>query len=141
MDTDDHIRILFIEADKESAGIYGRRLTEKGYEVKVAHSLEQAQKQLHRVSIQVIVLDIAMEQKQGCRFLQNVREQEETKMIPVIILTHEGDRELIECARLCGSEAYFLKGQMSPNEIIKKIIAICKDRSKTIHTDKQHHVV
>ena len=141
MNTDDHIRILFVEADKESAGIYERRLSEKGYEVKVAYSLEQAQKHLDRLSLQLLVLDIAMEQKEGCRFLKGVREKKETKTLPVIILTHEGDRELIECARLCGSEAYFLKGQMSPSEIIKKIIAICKDRSKIIHADEHHHMV
>lgn len=124
METEEQKQILFIEEDKELAAIYKKRLEQKGCEVKIVLSLPEAKKYLERSLADLVMFEPEISKEQGCFFLQWMRDQDKTKNVPIVLLTHDGSKSRVEQARVCAVEAYFIKTQTRPAEVVKKILHI-----------------
>lgn len=72
----------------------------------------------------IILLDIILPGVSGFDFLAKIKENQATKMIPVLILSNLGDKSDIEKGRGLGAVDYLVKSNTLPKEIIKKIEAI-----------------
>jgi len=70
-----------------------------GADVHTAHTLEEARTVLSETPhIDVLLLDIRLPDGSGLEFLDELREQEPTKDMPVIILTGAGENQLMSGA-------------------------------------------
>ncbi len=67
--------------------ITGRMLTREGYEFVTAKDGVDALQQLQDVRPDVILLDVEMPRMDGFEFARNVRLDESTKSIPIIMIT------------------------------------------------------
>jgi len=74
----------------------------------------------------LILLDIIMPKKDGFAVLKALREDPETKTIPVIIFSVLGEKSDVDKGIALGANDYALKGMTTPREIMSKIRTLIK---------------
>jgi len=94
-------------------------LTEQGYRVIVARNGKEALEQIGRVAPDAMILDLMMPEVDGFQVLKAIRDREETKRLPVLILTakHVTKEEL---SFLTGNHIHQLirKGDVGRNDLL-----------------------
>lgn len=76
-----------------------------------------------------IILDLIIPEINGFKVLQKIKENEKTQNAKVFVFTNLSDEKDKKLAKKFGADGYFIKAEISINEIIKKI-------NKTLKTDK-----
>jgi len=120
-------RILIIEDEKVLRETLEDYLREDGFDVKIAMDGEIGMNLIKEEEFDLIVLDIILPKKDGFKILEEVKEDEKRKNIPVIILTNLESVEDIQKAFERGVTNYLVKSDHSlieGSEKIKKILKI-----------------
>ncbi len=126
--------VLIVEADPYLAGIYGRRLEMEKYQVRVAETLVDARKRIKRALPDALLVDPGTEGEQGFAFVRELRAEEETRSLPVILMTKLGDRASVAKGMEAGADAYLIKGHFVPMEAARKVRRLIEERkSDRIH--------
>lgn len=115
-------KILLIEDDRDLADLYEEVLSEN-YEIKVAFD-GKAGLEMAKNSPDLILLDILLPEVNGFELLKNLKTSQETKKIPVVVLTNLGSKNVDDdkkLALLLGAEDYWVKAYHKPDEIVNKI--------------------
>jgi DNA-binding response OmpR family regulator len=120
--------ILIIEADAYLAGIYARKLELESCAVRVADNLEDARKKINAKCPDAVVIDVAIENKTGFDFVEEIKKKHGLQNTPVIVITQLGDRTSIEIALQKGADDYLIKGHFVPQEAAKKIKRIAYEK-------------
>lgn len=116
--------ILIVEDDTTLALMYRDRLEMAGFDVAVATNGETGiAKAIERLP-DLILLDLMLPQKGGMNVLQVLKTQPITKNIPVIVLTALPDEKYREQSLKDGAVAHFIKSQIKPLEILRKVQTI-----------------
>lgn len=82
-----HLPILAIEDHAETLFIYEKYLQESNYELIPAQTLNQATQILQQVRPAAIILDIMLDGQNGWIFLQEIKQNQATRTIPVLVVT------------------------------------------------------
>lgn len=82
-----HLPVLAIEDHTETLFIYEKHLQESRYQLMTARTLAQARQSLQQVRPAAIVLDILLEGQNGWTFLRELKGDEATRSIPVVVIT------------------------------------------------------
>ena len=90
------------------------------YKVAMANSGLQAIKWLGKNKADLILLDHEMPVTTGPQVLEMLRNDEETRRIPVIFLTGKGDKQSVMAVVALKPEGYFLK-TIEKNELLEKL--------------------
>ncbi|MFH1253464.1 MAG: response regulator [Candidatus Uhrbacteria bacterium] len=120
------ITILLVEDDAYLSEIYTRHFSRHKWQTKIVKNFSEADKKIKRSLPEVVVADIALEEKVGLNWLKNFRQTEATSKIPVIVMTGLSDRASIKEALQAGVNGYFLKSQTTPHELAEKISILIK---------------
>lgn len=113
--------ILLVDDDLTLREMYSERLKAEGFVVEMAQDGEEALSKATEMHPNIILLDIMMPKINGLDVLKKLREQDETKMIPVIVLTALiQDREKMESITR-GADDYIVKSETMPGEVIQKV--------------------
>lgn len=88
--------VLVIDDDDSVCEILERFLLHKGFDVYVAKSADEGIRLARQQQPNVILLDIMMPEKDGYAALSELKNDEELKNIPVVILSLAADKELSE---------------------------------------------
>lgn len=86
--------ILVIDDDSEVRYTIGQYLISKGYSVEYAENSDDGIKKALELQPFAITLDIMMPDKDGWTVMKELKENEETKDIPVILISITGDKNL-----------------------------------------------
>lgn len=111
--------ILLVDDEKEPAEIMRNRLEAAGYGVSVAYDGEQALEKA-REHPSIILLDIMLPGIDGLEVLHQLRDSEETRETPVIMLTAVGGTKSIFEAQDLGATDYIIK-PFKPEELLSLI--------------------
>lgn len=118
--------VLLVDDDPLLIRMYQTKLTKDGYRVKTVSNGEEALIQVKKEKPNLILLDVMMPKMNGVETLKALKEDQSTRMIPVIILTNLGDRqEDIEEAKKLGALDYLVKSEIelkALSERVKKAI-------------------
>ena len=101
-------RILAVDDNSISLAMIEQELKDK-YQVIPVNSGVRALQYLKKERPDLILLDIQMALKDGIETLREIREMEEYKELPVIMLTSKGDKEMILESSKLGVFDYVLK--------------------------------
>ena len=113
--------ILFIEDEPSLQKTVGRFLEEEGFEIQSALDGEVGLQLAKQVKPVLILLDLILPKKDGFEVLKELKQDETTKNIPVIVLTNlEGSAD-VEKALSLGATTYLVKANYELEEVIKKI--------------------
>ena len=114
--------VLLVDDDPLIIRMYQGKLVDEGYEVKTAFDGKAALELAKQNKPDFILMDMMMPQMNGVDALKALKADAETKDIPVFILTNLGDRqEDIERVKQIGAKDYFVKVEVSPKELVKRI--------------------
>ncbi|OGE76766.1 MAG: hypothetical protein A3C85_03520 [Candidatus Doudnabacteria bacterium RIFCSPHIGHO2_02_FULL_48_21] len=115
-------KILLIEDDQDLAELYDEVLSAK-FDVEIAHDGKEGQ-ELAKKKPDLILLDILLPSMNGFELLKAFKKDQDTKNIPVIVLTNLGSKHVDDdkkLALLLGAEDYLVKTYHQPQEILEKI--------------------
>lgn len=117
--------VLVVEDEETIRNMYKTSLTNNGYEVVTAADGEEGIKMAQEKKPDVILLDIMMPKIDGWTTLQDLKKDDATKDIPVVMLTNLGQDEDRSRGEEFGAVDYWVKADLTPmqiNEKLKKII-------------------
>ncbi len=113
--------ILFIEDEPTLQKLVGHLLEEEGYKIINALDGEVGLELAKKTKPDLILLDLILPKKDGFVVLQELKDDQSTKQIPVIVLTNlEGSTD-VEKALSLGATTYLVKANYQLDEVIKKI--------------------
>ena len=114
-------KILFIEDESALQRTFGDILKREGYEMISALDGEVGLKLAKTKKPDLILLDLILPKVHGFEVLNKLKEDEETKDIPVIVLTNLEGIGDVEKAIELGATTYLVKANYSLEEVIEKI--------------------
>ncbi len=113
--------ILLVDDDLTLREMYSERLKAEGFVVDTAKDGEEALQKATDSHPNIVLLDIMMPKINGLDVLKRLKNQPETKDIPVIVLTALiQDREKMESITH-GADDYIVKSEIMPGEVIQKV--------------------
>lgn len=95
-------------------------LTMKGYEIITASDGMEALEKIPNEKLDLIITDLNMPNIDGFELIKTVRENEEYKDIPIIILSSLGSSEEIEKGMAYGANSYLVK-PFDPKRILYEV--------------------
>jgi DNA-binding response OmpR family regulator len=131
-------RVLVVEDERDVADLIRYNLIKEGYDVVVAPTGSDALKQARDVHPDLVLLDIMVPQLNGWEVCRRLKQDAETKNIPVIMVTgrvEEGDKVL---GFEMGADDYVTK-PFSPRELIARIRAVAR-RGRSGDVEKKAHL-
>ena len=114
--------ILVVEDDVDIQQLVSYNLIKSGYNVICADSGEEALRLLARESVDAMVLDLMLPDKDGGEVCRAVRSQEAIRALPIIMLTAKSEEDDIVAGLECGADDYVTK-PFSPRVLIARIEA------------------
>lgn len=118
---DEEVRVLFIEDDPAVAQMYKLKLELDGYAVTVAPDGEAGLRMARENHPDIIFLDIRLPKMDGFAVLEEMRADEDTKNIPVVILSNYSEQELVERGLNLGALEYLIKSETTPAKLSKGV--------------------
>jgi len=113
--------IIFIEDEPTLQKTVGRFLENEGYEIKSALDGETGLAMVKKIKPDLVLLDLILPKKDGFEVLKEIKADETTKDIPVIVLTNLEKTDDIEKTLSLGATTYLVKANYELEEVVKKI--------------------
>lgn len=114
-------KVLIVEDDSTLRNVLLEFFEAEGLDVKSASDGEEGLKILEEFVPDVILLDIILPKKDGYEVMKEIKENEKTKNIPIVLLTNLGGLNDIEKALALGATTYLVKGDYQVREIVEKV--------------------
>ncbi len=118
--------IILIDDDKWITDLYGEKLQEEGFNIFTANNGKEGAKLIGIYKPDLILLDVVMPGGDGFSVLKQVKSNEETKAVPVVMLTNLSNDEDKKTAESLGAEYYMIKVNKTPAQVAEKIKEILK---------------
>jgi CheY-like chemotaxis protein len=102
-------RILCVEDNDDNQFMLHRRLSRAGFDVKLARDGLEGVEWAKTLQPDIIVMDIELPRLNGLKATSRLKEQPDTKHIPVIILSSHTGQASRDAAVAAGCDAYHTK--------------------------------
>lgn len=122
-------KVLLIEDDYYIRDLYKTVFTKAGYTVDTAEDGEVGIEKNNKEKYDALLLDIMMPKVNGMEVLKTVRGA--GNAIPIFLVTNLGQESVIKEAFELGADGYFMKSQVSVDELVKEITAFL-DKLKNV---------
>jgi DNA-binding response OmpR family regulator len=119
--------ILAADDDEIILGLVVYRLEHSGYRVITAHDGDEAVKQALAEKPALAVIDVMMPKLDGYEVTRALRANEDTKDIPIILLTARVQEEDVDKGFEAGADDY-LRKPFSPQELRARVHALLERR-------------
>ncbi len=120
-------KILFIEDESALQRAASQVLAEEGFQVFSALDGEQGLALARREKPDMVLLDLIVPKMDGFQVLNELKKDESTKNIPVIILSNLESSGDVERALAAGATTYLVKTNYRLDEVVEKIKGILKE--------------
>lgn len=115
------MKILIVEDEDILARVLQEKFEEEKFEVSVAGDGEIAMPMAKKFKPDIILLDIILPKVDGLDVLFSLKNDEDLKSVPVIMLSNLNEDEKIKQALKLGAVDYLVKTQHPVNEVIDKV--------------------
>jgi len=114
-------KVLIVDDDMTLRELYEERMKAEGFVIVSASDGEEAIDKTIKEKPDVILLDIMMPKINGIDVMKMLREKEETKNIPIIILTAL-IQEIDKIKDIMGlKDGYLVKSEIMPKDVVDKV--------------------
>ena len=113
--------ILFIEDESALQKTFGEVLSQEGYQMISALDGEIGLRLAKDKKPDLILLDLILPKVNGFDVLKKLKEDKETKDIPIIVLTNLEEMGDVDKAIELGATTYLVKASYSLKEVVEKI--------------------
>lgn len=119
-------RILVVEDEESLLSTIRDEFEAGGFDVEPAITGEEALRKAREQPPDLILLDLLLPGVGGLGVLANLKSEEQTREIPVVILSNIGDDAKVQEALELGAEEYFIKTRYDLKDILERLHAILK---------------
>jgi two-component system phosphate regulon response regulator PhoB len=120
--------ILIIEDEPAIQELVAYTCSSQGYAVRRADSVRAGREAIDRELPDLVLLDWMLPDKSGIELLRDLRSQERTRVVPVIMLTAKGNEADKVVGLDTGADDYVVK-PFSPRELVARIRAVFRRRA------------
>jgi two-component system response regulator ResD len=121
----DQTRVLIAEDDREVMELVRVYLQKEGFQVSTAVDGETALESVGTAVPDLLVLDVMLPKLDGWAVCRRIRENEATRLLPVVMLTSRGDEMDRVLGLELGADDYVTK-PFSPRELVARIKAVLR---------------
>lgn len=114
-------KILIAEDDPFLSSLLKARLVKEGFEISLATDGELALKAIKEMKPDLVVLDLILPKRSGYEVLDVLRADEQTKNLPILVVTALGQTEDIEKSKKYNLVDYITKSRLSLDDLVKKV--------------------
>ncbi len=114
-------KLLIIEDEEVLLSLLQKKLIAEGYDVSIAENGAIGLEVMRKVMPDLVLLDIVMPKKDGFQVMEEMREDESLKNIPVVIISNSGQEVELERAKELGARDWLIKTEFDPMEVIEKV--------------------
>lgn len=114
-------KILVVEDEATLQKTLAEALAQAGYDVACASDGERGWELIKGEKPDLILLDIILPRMDGFDILKEMKANQSTANIPVIILTNLGDVSNIQRALELGANTYLVKADFHLDDVIRKV--------------------
>ena len=129
-------RILVVDDEENIVELVKFNLEAEGYEVLVAYDGQSAWEMMQKESIDLIVLDLMLPQIDGLDICRRVRNDDNLRKLPIIMLTAKGEEVDRVLGLELGADDYVTK-PFSPRELVARVKAILRRMQGDINTKEE----
>lgn len=120
-------KIMWVEDDLFLSDMIAKKCAANKCDLMHATNADTTFELLKKDKPDVIILDILLPGKNGYEILEELKKNEETKNIPVVILSNFGQKEEIEKGLKLGAEKYLIKATLTLDEILTEVNNVLKN--------------
>jgi CheY-like chemotaxis protein len=117
-------RVLLVEDDRFLRRAGEAVLRRCGLTVLLAVDGDEALALARREKPDLVLLDMLMPRRSGIEVLRELRAQPDTRSMRVLVLSNSSREQDIEEAERLGVEGYWVKAEMSLNELGDRVVAL-----------------
>lgn len=114
-------KILLVEDDKMISSMYETKLRQEDYVIYTAEDGGRGLEIASQEKPDLILLDIILPQLDGFTVLQELKNNETTRNIPVVMLTNLGTTEDKERGKQMKADGYLVKASLTPAQLSEEI--------------------
>lgn len=114
-------KVLIIEDDDHISKVYQIKLDKENVDTVVARDGEEGIAMVSSEKPDLVLLDLMIPKKDGFVVLEEVKKTELGKKIPILVLSNLGQEGDIKRAIGLGATDYFIKVNLSIQEIVDKV--------------------
>jgi CheY-like chemotaxis protein len=114
-------RVLLIEDEDYIRDLYKRQLDMDGLPTDAFGTGREGLDAVKKTPYNLILLDIMLPDLNGLQILKEVKNNPQTKAIPVVLLTNLGQDTVIKEGFELGAEGYLIKSSYTPNQIVQEV--------------------
>ena|SRR6185436_16093086 len=122
-------KILIVEDEEILLTALSEELKQEGFDAVGAKDGMEGVEKAAAEKPDLILLDLVMPRLDGIGALKQLKENDETKNIPVVILTNLSDYDKVSDALSMGAMDYLVKANYRLEELVAKIKAVMERRS------------
>jgi twitching motility two-component system response regulator PilH len=115
------MKILLVDDDQSLLTVFSTALVKDGFEAVTAETGEDGLNKAKSEKPDLILLDQVLPDISGNDVLKSLKADEETKAIPVMLLSNFSQEELVKGALEGGAIDYIFKYQVEPKDVVAKI--------------------
>jgi len=125
-------KIFIIEDENELLEIYRAIFKKEEFEVEEARFGEEAEREIEKwisgekPKPDIVLLDLILPDINGVLLLKKIRENENTRSIPVFVLTNYSSKEIETIVKQYGVEDYLVKTEIVPQNLLQKVKEVLK---------------
>jgi two-component system alkaline phosphatase synthesis response regulator PhoP len=129
-------RVLVVEDERDVAELLRYTLAREGYEVTVAPNGADAVKIARDLAPDVLLLDIMVPQLNGWEVCRRLKNDPETRAIPIIMVTGRGEEGDKVLGFELGADDYVTK-PFSPRELVARVRAVIRRGKAATASDRK----
>ena len=118
-------RILIVEDEADIRELVRYNLEREGFDVAEAESGEKGFKAIAKKAPDMILLDLMLPGKDGMQICRELKQDEKTRGIPVVMMTARGEESDIVAGLELGAEDYVVK-PFSPKVLVARVKAVLR---------------
>jgi|SRR3989338_11700057 len=123
---DDRAKVLIVEDDTMILDMYVQKFEQEGFAVFHLDRGDDVVEIAEKEQPKIILLDVIMPGLDGFAVLRDLKANDKTKNIPVMMLTNLGQDEDKSKGLTLGAVGYIIKSSMTPGDVVKKVSEFLK---------------
>jgi len=126
---DQTAKVLVVDDTPQNARLLEAMLSPRGYSVVLAHSGLDGLEKVRTERPDLVLLDIVMPDISGYEVCRRLREDPETRLLPVVMMTSSGDQDKVDTIEAGADD--FIARPFNPSELLSRVRSLL--RIKTYH--------